>query len=252
MDYRKIRVGEKTTNNSGETVEIVEYFNKKNITVKFESGHVKTNVFYKNFKNGFCKNPYYPSVCTIGYIGDGKIKVETNRAIYDVWKNMLERCYLNDKNINNKTYKGFSVEEKWHNFQNFYTWYNNNFYKLPNNERLNIDKDILENKDKMYSENTCILIPQSINVLFTNYSLDKTCKYKGVYFHKNSGKYKSQISVNNKQKSLGTFDNAYDAHVSYINEKNKVFKTVLNRYKKIMPQQLFLILSNYEFKYDEK
>lgn len=42
-----------------------------------------------------------------------------------------------------------------------------------------------------------------------------TSQYKGVGFHKKSGKWRSRICINGKQKCLGYYDNEYDASVAY-------------------------------------
>ena len=52
------------------------------------------------------------------------------------------------------------------NFQNFAQWYDNHKYECDG--RLHIDKDIKYPGNKLYSPYHCILVPQRINMLFSN------------------------------------------------------------------------------------
>ena len=51
------RVGEKFTTNEGYEIEIVEYFNNRNSTIKFNDGSIKTNIEYNNIKRGSVSYP---------------------------------------------------------------------------------------------------------------------------------------------------------------------------------------------------
>lgn len=44
---------------------------------------------------------------------------------------------------------------------------------------------------------------------------------KGYYFHKQSGKWNAQITIDGKHKSLGLYENEYDAKIAYVTYKNK-------------------------------
>jgi hypothetical protein len=45
---------------------------------------------------------------------------------------------------------------------------------------------------------------------------NKKSKFTGVHWHKNNNKWISQITINNKQKHLGCFENELDAHKAYL------------------------------------
>ena len=49
-----------------------------------------------------------------------------------------------------------------------------------------------------------------------------TSDYKGVYWHSRDKKWVSRIYLNSKEKYLGSFDNEYEAHLSYQKELNKI------------------------------
>lgn len=77
---------------------------------------------------------------------------------YGRWRDMLRRCYSKGLLRRRPDYKGNSTDEKWHLFSNFKRWYDNNYV-----EGWEIDKDLLTVGNKVYSEDTCVFIPKSLN-----------------------------------------------------------------------------------------
>jgi len=79
---------------------------------------------------------------------------------------MLKRCY-NDVDLSRyPRYKRCKVEEEWFYLSNFSKWFNQNYYECGN-EKMCLDKDILYKNNTIYSKDTCIFIPERINILFT-------------------------------------------------------------------------------------
>ena len=58
-------IGLKNRNNAGLEMEIIEYFNDKNITVRFEDGTVVKNKQLGNFKAGEIRNPNMPNTVIV-------------------------------------------------------------------------------------------------------------------------------------------------------------------------------------------
>jgi hypothetical protein len=54
---------------------------------------------------------------------------------------------------------------------------------------------------------------------------NKSTGLLGATFHKASGKYNAQIFVQGKNKHLGLFDTAEEAHTSYVEAKRKFHST---------------------------
>ncbi|HET8689672.1 MAG TPA: hypothetical protein VFM18_23950, partial [Methanosarcina sp.] len=84
---------------------------------------------------------------------------------YNVWHGILSRCY-SPKNTNYKNYGGHGVTvcDEWLVFQNFARWYLEQ-YSEPN---WHIDKDILVKGNKIYSPETCCIIPGELNTIISN------------------------------------------------------------------------------------
>lgn len=98
-----------------------------------------------------------------------------NSHIYFVWKNMERRCYYkDDSGYSNYGAKGITVSEEFKTFSIFRDWYINNQY---GNFDLELDKDCKSvnlNIPKIYSKDTCILIPAEINTFLSTIG-------KGIY-----------------------------------------------------------------------
>ena len=117
------------------------------------------------FKNGLIKNPYDKNVFGMGYIGEGKYNKKDYEKIYNTWSDMLRRCYEPYFINKNLAYIDCYVHDEWHNFQNFAKWYEENYYEIKE-QRMCLDKDILNKGNKIYSSETCLIVPQVINQLF--------------------------------------------------------------------------------------
>lgn len=152
-------------------MKIIEYNNYKDIVVEFQDEY-KTRVHtnYEHFLSGGVKNPYSPTSYNVGIIGN-KYPVSINckpTKEYTAWQGMLRRCF--DKNVKNKypTYKDVTCCEEWFLFENFYEWLHSqeNFNKWYQGERWAVDKDILVKGNKIYSPETCCLVPINVNQLF--------------------------------------------------------------------------------------
>lgn len=60
------------------------------------------------------------------------------------------------------------------------------------------------------------LATQAQNMGNSRKPINNTTGFKGVCFHKQTGKFVAHISMNNKLKSLGYFKTAEDAHKAYV------------------------------------
>ena len=232
---------------------IINYRKAKDIDVYFpEYDWIAKRVQYSNFKEGNIKCPYERKVYGVGYLGEGKYKTRENgkaTRVYSTWNSMLQRCYNEKCQEKNPTYKNCSVTEEWYNFQNFAEWYYNNYYEIEG-ERMCLDKDILVKHNKIYSPDTCIFVPQTINVLFTK--SDETRGDSVIGTTLDYGKYIVQCSMINpktgksKCEYLGTYDTETEAFQVYKYYKEKNIKQVADYYGNKIPQKLYDGMYKYE------
>ncbi len=242
----KNRVGENYTTNEGYKVEIIEYFGSNNCTVKFEDGKVYKNVAFSHIKKGNVRNPYHRSVVNVGYLGIGKHKsrkdnIKTIKYYY--WVSMLTRCYSERYQQKFPTYIGCSVDDSWHNFQNFGDWYDKNF-NSKTMQGWNLDKDILEKGNKIYSPETCCFVPQEINKLFLKPKL-KTDLPIGVF--KLNNRFVSQCNTDKKSRHIkcsNTFEEAFQAYKEV--KENYIKKIAIEYYSTgKIPLKVYNAMYNY-------
>lgn len=243
----KNRIGEKRINKQNIEMEIIKDYGFLNLTIKFSNGYITKNRTYQEFKNGSIKNPYYPEVCNIGYVGEGKYIPKKDKKAYSYWHSMIVRCYDKRYQKNQKTYEDCAVCNEWHNFQNFAKWYYNNYYEI-NDERIQLDKDILFKGNKIYSPDTCCFVPQRINNLFTKNNKIRGKYLIGVNYNKRK-RYKnfsSCLNENGKQKFLGYYETELEAFKVYKKYKEKYIKEVADEYKDKIPKVLYNAMYNWK------
>ena len=154
---------------------------------------------------------------------DGKWK---NTKVYSKWCNMLERGYCPKYKLKRPTYQGVTVCNDWLNFQTFAVWYMKQ--RFANKIDYHLDKDLLVSGNKIYSPETCVLLPQSINSALITSNTKKGNLPTGV--SKNGNKFKVMIAIKGKLNHFGTFDNVYDAYDVYVVEKEKYVKDLAEEY----------------------
>ena len=246
------RTGETRVNNDGEKMVIIKYGHWDDIDIQFEDGTIVEHREYGAFKAGRIKNPMTPIICGVGYFGIGEFKsINENGKItkcYYTWRNMYQRCYDPKCQEKCQTYKGCTVCEEWHNYQEFVKWDNENYYEIEN-ERMMLDKDILCKGNKVYSPNTCIYVPQSINALFIKRDNERGELPIGVT--KKGNKFEVQLSKGNERIYLGIYATVEEAFLAYKIAKEQYIKEVAEKYKNKIPQKLYDAMIAYEVEIDD-
>lgn len=180
----------------------------------------------------------------IKYINENGVSREIKS--YSMWRSMLQRCYGSRKY---ETYENVYVDEKWHRFSNFKKWFDENYYTIEN-RRMSLDKDIFGKGKKVYSEETCIIVPDFINALFTNKQKSNKTGCIGVSVcSRDKNKFKAYIKKNGKSVNLGTFNTIEQAHKTYCEARNYYIKEIANKHKDNIPKKLYDKMMSYdEFK----
>lgn len=237
--------------NCGDDLRVISKSDKKqgNITL-YECEFLKYPCKNKLFKEkgtilkGLVRNYNIPDKYGF-YFGEGIFETKRNSIeakIYSILSKIKFRCYRNlGKDINNY-YNKVLVCEEWHNFQNFCQWYLDNSKWNTFGYELEIDKDILCNikhlETKIYSPETCLLIPMELNRFLAGDNLNS-----GVY--NRNCKFKVQIQYNKKLHHLGTYSTFEKAKEVYAKEKKKYWFEEVNKFN--LPNDLREILLKYDF-----
>lgn len=246
------RTGEEGVNNFGSKMIIVRYRRNDDVDIYFpEYNWTAKNTTYDNFKRGEIKCPYEPRVYGKGYIGEGKYKAGENGKMtkyYNTWHSMLRRCYDSKSQEKHPTYKGCYVEYHFHNFQNMGEWLDENYYEVSG-EKMALDKDILKHGNKVYSRDTCLIVPERINSLFT-YKQKKVVNHNLPHgITPNGNVYKVRCyDGNNKRIYLGAYKTIEEAFDAYKEFRESVIKQVAYEYysKGLIPKKVYDALYNYK------
>ena len=156
---------------------------------------------------------------------------------YKTWSDMLRRCYAPKYQKLKPTYIGCSVCVEWLYFPNFKKWFDTHYV-----EGFQLDKDILITGNKIYSPDTCIFVPQSINKLFTDSGKTRGNYPIGVSFNKQSGKFVTYVTIDGKLHYLGLFDNAEEAHKAYLIAKKANVLRMAEKWKGRISDKLLTAL----------
>ena len=269
MSKKIDRLGETSLSNEGCVMQIIEYNNRFDITVEFQDEHkYRVHTRYANFKNGKCKNPFYPSVYGHGYLGidkNGNVpktkEFKDGKSVrtweYNKWQNMLQRCFDNKYKEKEPTYKDATCCERWLCFASFLEDFEilKQEYNWSEDIKLNLDKDILNKNNKIYSLENCVLVPDWINLLFIKRDAKRGEYPIGVSYHKQNKKYQAQCSVNGKQTRLGLYSTIKEAFNAYKQAKEQEIKRVANECvsKGYITQEsrLYNAMMGYQIKIDD-
>lgn len=184
-------------------------------------------------------------VCGHGF-NDGKYPTKVNSIRlrqYSIWRSVLYRCFNEKHHIKNPSYSLCSVSDNFKNYSYFYEWYslnNKNQSKL-----MHLDKDLLIKGNKIYSEDTCLFLPQEINGTIHN---KDSCRGKypiGVYWATRIGKFGSCVRFKGKNQALGYFDNEIDAFNAYKEAKEFRIKQLADIYRSDITDKAYNALMNY-------
>lgn len=183
----------------------------------------------------------------IGYFGVGPYIAkgageDHHTKEYEDWNSMLKRCYVRGKN--HSSYSDKYVSDDWKNFQNFAEWAT----KQPNFGRdgWHLDKDLLVKGNIVYSEETCVYLPQEINSFIKRkrgndlpLGVDISYKYDGTPF------FRVQGSESGKVVYLGMFFDLEEAFMCYKKHKEGLAKDLARKWKRELPENAYLALLNY-------
>lgn len=225
-------------------MKIIAYRINDDIDIEFldDFHYIKEHQAYTNFKTGGVKNPYDRTVYGVGYIGSGKYKPSINKQNtqeYNLWKNMLERCYCEKRRNRAKSYFDCEVCEEWHNFQNFARWFHENYFECDC--RLHVDKDIIKPGNRIYCPEFCLLVPQKLNALFVNRPNNRNLP-NGIY------KVSKGYFAKYNNKDLGVYKTIEEAFGKYALEKKSEIVKKLDEYKDVLPKMTYDYIANYEVK----
>ena len=231
---------------------IVEYKGYNNIVVEFlETGYQKL-CQNKEIKTGAVKDKLLPNVLGVGIVGD-KYNCKINGKHvkeYQLWKDMLKRCYGEKRHLRHPTYKDCEVSDNFKSYEYFYEWCNKQIGF--GNEYWQLDKDLLVKGNKVYSENTCVFIPKEINLVLVKRTALRGEHLIGVHWCNTNKAFVATVSKGKgKREHLGLFNTELEAFHAYKQAKECHIKEVANKWKSQIDPRAYNALMNYEVEIDD-
>ena len=166
-----------------------------------------------------------------------------------MWQGMLQRCF--DEKLKQKypTYQGVTCSKEWISMTPFIEDVSK--MKGYDLDGWDLDKDILQKGNKLYSKDACCFVPHEINILLIKRDNHRGEWPVGVCFDKASGKFKAQIRINGKKKFLGRFTTPEEAFQAYKTAKEDQIKVVAEKWKHQLDERVFQALMVYEVVIDD-
>lgn len=150
-------------------------------------------------------------------------KTNRHEKAWTAWRSMIQRCYCKKTVDRHPTYIGCYVCEEWHYYSAFREWFYKNYHCGLDCE---LDKDILQKGNKVYSPETCCLIPHRINCLLERNQAQRGELPIGVYRDKKEGKYCSSLKIYGACRFIGRFNTPEEAFNAYKKVKESYISLV--------------------------
>lgn len=244
---------EEKLNHQGCLMKIVEDNGSSSILVEFQDEHkYRKYTTYANFKSGSIRNPYYPSVYGLGVTGF-KYPTKVNELPtkeYVAWIGVLRRSFAKTVKNRQPTYQNVTCCDEWLDFENFYEWLHSqeNFEKWYQGKRWAIDKDILNKGNKIYTPESCCLIPQNVNCLFLKREAERGKYPIGVRYREDGFLAICRNPFLDKAVELGYYSTPEKAFYAYKEYKESIIKQVAEvEYKNgSITKECYNAMVNYE------
>ena len=247
--YFKAREGHKFLTNSGWTGRIVKWVDSHEVYVEWQDGS-KSIETWGAINSGAIKPLYQPSLCGVGYIGDGRFvpssyknlpagKQYCDPRIFAYWRRMISRCYNENeqKKPSGRAYIGCSVAESWHNFQNFAEWayQKKQAWFVEDGMIWELDKDCLVQGNRVYGPEYCTFLPPQINIVLSDSPRSRGLP-RGVNYIKPATQgskegYIARCHILGERKYLGYYDDEMTAFLKYKSFKENHIKELAEIFK---------------------
>lgn len=133
---------------------------------------------------------------------------------YTVWKDILYRCYSEKRQLKNPTYQGCTVCDEWLTFSNFKA-----FYDAHSIDGYHLDKDLLKPDSRVYSPETCVFLPHTLNTFIRSKRPNCGPWPMGVCFNKKQNAFVASICHQRELTHLGSFESSDEAHQAWLSAK---------------------------------
>ncbi|MGV6396927.1 hypothetical protein ACTUVN_002622 [Pseudomonas caspiana] len=142
--------------------------------------------------------------------GGAKKVVRISKCPYfSAWSDMIRRSSSEAFKRNNPAYADVSVCQEWITFSSFRTW-----MERQNWQGMDLDKDILSRGSKSYSPETCCFVSRATN-RFMVHCPESRGLLLGVDWCEPNKKFRAQINVAGRKRSIGYYESSGEAHLAW-------------------------------------
>ncbi len=232
------------TNNYGD-VEVTEYIDSHNITVKFlNTGNVRKTGTSELKKGEIRDNEAFP----VYKVGVMDIPNELRRGQpapkeYSIWNGIRQRCYNENIRSINPTYKNVEMSDNFKLYSYFKDWCGSQIGF--DQEGWELDKDLLSKGCKIYSEDTCVFVPAEINCALPSSKKVRGSFPQGVIYNCTKTRYRARIQRGDEWESLGTYDTSEEAFYAYKPVKESHIKSLSEKWKDKIDTRVYEALMNW-------
>jgi hypothetical protein len=179
---------------------------------------------------------------------DGSWQMWVKRGLYTYsgqrWCSLQTRCNPNNK-IQQSRGRYFGCENKFKGYDSFVDWMRRQIGYGTMGWCL--DKDILIKNNKIYSPETCLLLPHELNCLVLSRNKLRGEYPVGVYYQKDRKKYSAQINFGpNNKKHLGSYCTPEEAFYVYKTAKEGYIKERAEEWRDRIDVRAYNALMNYK------
>lgn len=216
---------------------VVEYKNSREVTVQF-SDNSKGTFKGTDVIRGSVKNRNQKTVFGKGSIGFGKHKL--NSPMGKKWESMMLRCYCDTYQERQSTYIGCEVDESWLNLQEFCESIEGIFV-----DGFELDKDLLNVGNKVYSKQNCTFIPREINSTLRVNRVSSSELPIGVQ-KTVFGRFCGKTSFRGEDSFSKNYKTPKEAFLWYKNFKENLVKSLAEKWKGKIEDRAYQALHNLE------
>ena len=240
-------VGKVFKSTSSGDFKVLKYNDRANVEIQFLNTGFETVARLNHIRNGKVKDRLSPSVFGVGVLGTRYPSAINgiHTKEYVLWHSMLQRCYSDAYKKKQPTYEGCEVSDNFKSYEYFYEWCHKQIGFGV--EGFELDKDLLIKGNKVYSESTCVFLPQEVNSLLVKSTASRGEYLIGANWCKKGKAFKARISKNKgKSEHLGYFNTELEAFNAYKKAKESFVKEQANKWKSQIDERAYNALMNYQ------
>lgn len=238
------------TNKCGD-VEVIDVLDRGKLKVRFlNTGNIRVydtvSVTRQEMRDIEAFPVYTTGVQDIkGYL----VKGQPAPKDYSVWNGIRQRCYNQNYIGSIPTYEGCTMSEDFLIFSKFREWYNSQIG--CEQDGWHVDKDLLFKGNKVYSAETCVLLPPEINSAIVVHNRGSNNFPMGVIYNCTKTRYRARIQRKGGWESLGTYDTPEEAFYAYKPVKEAYVKSIAEQWKDKIDPRAYQALMNWTIEIDD-